>query len=82
MRGLTKDFDTKIQPMLRLKMKTNPAAAKHLVEIRNTMDDFAQNKIGPLEADRRIKELSGGKGIAEVAEQLGVAMRSLRSSFK
>ncbi len=82
MRGLTKDFDTKIQPMLRLKAKSNPEATQHLTELRNTMNDFAQNKIGPLEADRKIMELTGGKGIAEVAEQLGVAMKSLRSSFK
>ena len=30
MRGLTKDFNTKIEPMLKLKEKSNPQATQHL----------------------------------------------------
>jgi hypothetical protein len=82
MRGLTKDFNTKIEPMLRLKAKTNPEATKHLYELRDTMDKFAKNEIGPIEAEHKIRELTGGKGMAEVAEQLSVAMRGLRNTIK
>ena len=80
MRGLTKDFNTKIAPMLKLKAGANPEATRHLYEIRDTMDKFAKNEIGPIEAEHRIRELTGGKGMAEVAEQLSVAMRGLRNS--
>lgn len=82
MRGLTKDFNTKIEPMLKLKARTNPEAARHLYEIRDTMDKFAKNEIGPIEAEHKIRELTGGKGMAEVAEQLSVAMRGLRNTIK
>jgi len=82
MRGLTKDFNTKIEPMLKLKAKTNPEAARHLYELRDTMDKFAKNEIGPIEAEHKIRELTGGKGMAEVAEQLSVAMRGLRNTLK
>ncbi len=68
--------------MLRLKAKTNPDAAKHLYELRDTMDEFARNEIGPIEAEHRIRELTGGRGMAEVAEQLSVAMGSLRSMIR
>jgi hypothetical protein len=82
MRGLTKDFNTKIEPMLKLKAKSNPKAVEHLYELRNTMDKFAKNEIGPIEAEHKIRELTGGKGLAEAAEQLGVAMRGLRNTLK
>jgi len=45
------------------------------------MDKFAKNEIGPIEAEHRIRELTGGKGMAEVAGQLAVAMRGLRNSL-
>lgn len=82
MRGLTKDFNTKIEPMLRVKAAANPDAARHLYDLRDTMDKFARNEIGPIEAEHRIRELTGGRGMAEVAEQLAVAMGSLRSMIK
>ena len=82
MRGLTKDFNTKIEPMLRLKAAANPDAARHLYELRDTMDKFARNEIGPIEAEHRIRELTGGRGMAEVAEQLAVAMGSLRDMIR
>jgi len=82
MRGLTKDFNTKIEPMLRLKAKANPKATEHLYQLRDTMDKFARNEIGPIEAEHKIRELTGGKGMAEVAGQLGIAMRGLRNSLK
>jgi hypothetical protein len=81
MRGLTKDFNTKIAPMLKLKAGADPEATRHLYEIRDTMDKFAKNEIGPIEAEHRIRELTGGKGMAEVAGQLAVAMRGLRNSL-
>ena len=42
---------------------------------------FARNEIEPIEAGRRIRELTGGRGMAEVAEQLSVAMSGLRQAL-
>lgn len=56
--------------------------AEHLYELRDTMDKFAKNEIGPIEAEHKIRELTGGKGMAEVAWQVGVAMRGLRNMLK
>jgi hypothetical protein len=82
MRGLTKDFNTKIEPMLKVKAAANPDAARHLYDLRDTMDRFARNEIGPIEAEHRIRELTGGRGMAEVAQQLAVAMGSLRDMIR
>lgn len=82
MRGLTKDFDTKIEPLIKANPKANSQAVNHLRELRTTMDRFAKNEIGPVEADNKIKELTGGRGIKEVAEQLSVAMQTLRNMIK
>lgn len=80
-RGLTKDFDTKIEPMLKLQEGKNPQAVKHLRELRNTMDALGKDQLGPVEADHKIRELTGGKGIMEAYEQFSVAMQALRKSL-
>jgi hypothetical protein len=83
-RGIVKDFDTKILPMLNSSdlAKKNPQAAKHLVETKNVLDRFAKDEIGPIEADNRIWELTGGRGIQEISEQFSVAMQALAKQMQ
>lgn len=49
--------------------KANPGVREHLLELRDTMQAFAENRIGPIEADRRIRALTGGEGLPEVVRQ-------------
>lgn len=74
-RGAVKDFDTKIGPLL--KGRSNPQAQDHLRRLRNVMDDFAQNRIGPIEAERQLNLLTGGEGIHEVGERFRIAITHL-----
>ena len=82
-RGLAKDLSTKmigaprgapINPAGPLG-KAPAAVQQHFAAIRDAMDDFATNRIGPIEAERKIRTLTGGRGVAEVAAQFSVAMQ-------
>ena len=55
--------------------KAPKAVQDHYMKLRDTMDDFGTNRIGPLEAERRINMLTGGGGMVEVAEQFGVTLQ-------
>ena len=80
-RTLVKDMNTKLigaergpaggrdaihnsSPLARM----NPGVQRHVLELRAVMDDFANNRIGPIDAQRRIRELTGGEGITAVAD--------------
>ena len=80
-RGLVKDFDTKIEPMLQKLSRSNPRAAYHARQLRDTMDMFAKDQLSPVAADRKIRKLTGGYGIEEVGEQFSVMMQGLRSQM-
>ena len=74
-RGTVKDFDTKLAPLL--SRAANPTAVKHMRELRDVMDTFARNQIGPVEANRLILEMTGGKGMCEVTDQYAVMLQVL-----
>lgn len=82
-RGMVKDITTKLagaprgQPIAPNSplAKAPKAVQDHFLRLRETMDDFATNRIGPIEAERRIQQLTGGRGMVEVAEQFGVALQ-------
>jgi hypothetical protein len=74
-RGTVKDFDTKLMPMLG--RSTNEVARQHMRDLRDVMDRFARNEIGPIEANDRILQLTGGRGIAEVIEQYRTMLTGL-----
>lgn len=79
MRGLTKDFDTKIEPMIQHQAgRIDPKAMAQAREMRNVMNLFARDEIGPIEAETRLREISGGRGMVEVADQLTILMGELR----
>jgi len=50
------------------------AVQEHFQEIRTVLNDFASNHIDPITADQRLKQLTGGRGLPEVAERLRVVM--------
>lgn len=82
-RGMVKDITTKLagaprgQPIApNSPLARAPKAVQdHFTKLREVMDDFATNRIGPIEAERRIGLLTGGRGVVEVAEQFGVALQ-------
>jgi hypothetical protein len=45
------------------------------MKLRDVMDDFATNQIGPVEAERRINMMTGGHDMVEVAEQFRVTLQ-------
>jgi hypothetical protein len=74
-RGMTKDFDTKLAPLLG--KTTNKEAVQHMQEIYLVMDQFGKNQIGPVEADRKLRLLSGGRGMEEIADQFRSMLEGL-----
>jgi predicted TPR repeat methyltransferase len=75
-RTLVKDFNTKligsttnaVNPQAPL-AKASAPVQQQVLKLRAVMDSFAKNEIGPIEADRRIKELTGGEGLPAVVRQ-------------
>ena len=54
--------------------KATPQVQQHFMELRRVLREFANNNIGPIEADQRLRELTGGRGIPEVADRLAVVL--------
>ncbi len=75
-RTLVKDFNTKligsegpaVLPAAPLAKATAPVQ-QQVLRLRDTMNRFARNEIGPLEADRAIRELTGGEGLPAAVRQ-------------
>jgi hypothetical protein len=78
-RGMVKDFDTKLKPMF--PKAKNPEAVKHLNDLREVMNRFALNQIGPVEADRQIRILTGGEGMKGVQDRFTIMIRGLQSEI-
>ncbi len=79
-RGMVKDVDTKLKPYLR--DAKNPEAAKHIASLREVMETFAKNEIGPIEAEQRLNLLTGGEGIVGVADRFRVLLEGLAGKAK
>ena len=47
---------------------------EHFKALYHVMDDFSHNQIGPIEADRKLLLLTGGKGIVEVPQQMSALL--------
>jgi hypothetical protein len=80
-RTLVKDINTKlagINPLApgRVGAGSPLAAANqgmqdHIMRVRNIMDDFANNRIGPIQAERALNEMTGGEGLPSVVREFG-----------
>ena len=77
-RGTAKDLNTKLMPIFENMQKTKQvaAASEHWKKVSSVLDDFGKNKIDPITAERRIAELTGGKSIPEVVDEMAVMMES------
>lgn len=82
-RGMVKDMNTKLMGATP-GAPINPAAPlasaprqvqQHFIQLRKVMDDFANNRIGPIEAERLINQLTGGRGMAEVADRFQIVLQ-------
>ncbi|WP_412851370.1 hypothetical protein [Ectothiorhodospira shaposhnikovii] len=78
-RGAAKDF-AKIGRVT----AASPASAEALRQSRNhwgevvrVLEDFGNNTLDPLEANRRIHQLTGGKSIPDVVEDMAMLMESI-----
>jgi hypothetical protein len=58
--------------------KMDRSLQDHVLRLRAAMDDFANNRIGPVEAQRRIRELTGGEGMPAVVETFQNILASAR----
>jgi hypothetical protein len=79
-RGMVKDFDTKLAPLL--KDAKNPEAVKHLKELQEVMGRFARNEIGPIDADHAIRLLTGGEGMPGVADRFRIMLQGLKGTAR
>lgn len=52
-------------------------AADHWKKVTSVLDDFGKNKMDPITAERRIAELTGGKSIPEVVDDMSYMMESI-----
>jgi hypothetical protein len=58
--------------------RMNQGMQDHVLRLRAVMDDFANNRIGPIEAQRRIRDLTGGEGMPAVVETFQNTLASAR----
>ncbi len=80
--SLSKDLKTKVLPVLDTALAgnqlSNAAKAQTRVlweEVTHVMDDFAKNRIDPLDATRQISLLTGGKTMRQVAGDVARLMQ-------
>lgn len=75
-RGAAKDMQTKLNPILDQVKPTGKSleafkkSREHWNKVRQILTDFGENNIDPITADRRIRELTGGKSIPDVVEDM------------
>ncbi len=79
-RGMVKDIDTKLKPFL--VGARDKGGAEHLGRLRDVMDRFARNEIGPIEAERQLNLMTGGEGIIGVNERFRALLQGLAGRRK
>jgi len=77
-RGVVKDFKTKMKPLL-LKHSKNKVASDHMKKLMKVMDDFSNNKIGPVKAEQLLRMMTGkADGVREVSQRFSVMLQGLK----
>ncbi len=76
-RGLSKEIEKKLIPFLQnakpgkgMDSKKLKETIEHFKDIKKVLDDFSVDKIDPITASRKIRELSGGKDLPEILDQM------------
>ena len=90
-RGTAKDMGTKLLPLIqRAKPSGFDAAGRqaasealarsqqHWKKIHEVLEAFGQNRLDPLTATRRLRELTGGKSMDEVASEVANVMEGMK----
>ena len=57
----------------------NTEAVRHMTELRDLMNQFALNQIGPVETDQRLRVLTGGEGMKAVQDRFTIMLKGLQS---
>ena len=83
-RGTSKDMSTKLLPLLKqtpsktvASAEAMAAAKQHWTKVNSVLEAFGRGDVDPVNASRRIRELTGGKSIREVVDQSSTLMESL-----
>lgn len=83
-RGTSKDMATKLFPLMNSTQAASAAGAQamrqsqqHWRKINGVLDSFGKGDLDPVTASRKIRELTGGKSIAEVTEDMATLLESL-----
>jgi hypothetical protein len=91
--SLAKDIRTKLLVRLKKTVPQAPGASpnaltkealeqagQHYEEVAKVLDDFAANRIDPLTASRKVRELTGGCSLSEIAKEAGGLLKKLGES--
>lgn len=83
-RGTAKDIQTKLFALLKMAKPKTPQSAKALQnaqekwrKIHDTLNKFGRNELDPLEASRRIREITGGRDITQVLDDAAMMIETL-----
>jgi hypothetical protein len=83
-RGTAKDMQTKLLPLLAAARPASPQAAqalqeskRHWTKVQSILAAFGRNEIDPIQASRRIREVTGGKDIPQVVDEAAQMIESL-----
>ena len=83
-RGTAKDMSSKLLPLLAkvrpgsaLSTESLAASERHWNKLNSVLDAFGKGQMDPIQATRRVRELTGGKSIHEVVEDATTLMESL-----
>ncbi|HSV75195.1 MAG TPA: hypothetical protein VLH79_15670 [Chthonomonadales bacterium] len=82
--GTAKDMATKLQPLLKAVLPQSPAEAQalrnarhHWTKVQSILEAFDRNDIDPIQAARRIREATVGKGIPQAVDEAAQLLESL-----
>lgn len=86
-RGLAKDLETKLLPVLAAAKPQGSGAAalkvseralgemrRHWQKLQSVLAAYGRNEIDPVYASRRVRELTGGKSIPEMVDEMGTVL--------
>jgi hypothetical protein len=83
-RGTAKDMSSKLLPLLQnvrpgsaLSSEALAASQRHWNKVNSVLDAFGRGQMDPVQATRRVRELTGGKSIHEVVEDAATLMESI-----
>ena len=74
---MSKEIEKKLIPFLEnakpgkgMDSKKLKDTVEHFKDIKKVLDDFSVDKIDPITASRKIREISGGKDLPEILDQM------------